>query len=83
MPTVSKKSNILTSEEGQQIRAELEAIGNDKRYRTKDTYSANETDFPDHVMPFVEKHMLYLSKHSELNPQHYLSNLRLKIKIRH
>lgn len=83
MPTVSKKSNILTSEEGQIIRAELESMQSDKRYHTKNTYTANETDFPDNVMPFVDKHMLYLSKHSELDPQHYLSNLRLKIKVRH
>lgn len=82
MPTAPKKSNILFSEEGQKIRIELAEIEANPKYRTGTSYSANSEDYPDHVMPFVEKHMLYLSKHHELNPQHYLSNLRLKIRIR-
>lgn len=82
MPTVPKKNNILNSLEGQKIRDELALLEADPAYRTETSFTANGVDYPDHVMPFVEKHMLYLSKHAELNPQHYLANLRLKIKIR-
>jgi hypothetical protein len=46
-------------------------------YHTVSSYSANATNYPDHVISFVDKHMKYLSEHQAVNVDHYLSNLRL------
>jgi hypothetical protein len=32
---------------------------------------------------FIEKHLIYLGNHTNINPSHYLSNLRLMTKVRH
>ncbi len=64
---------FLNSKEAEDIREELRKMMEDPRFNTDSTYS------PDSVGEFffVDKHMKYLSQHLTLNPQHYLSNLRL------
>jgi hypothetical protein len=44
------------------------------------SYSANAMLYPDGQMPFVEKHVAYLMDHPQLDPDRYLSNLRLMLK---
>lgn len=51
-------------------------------FHTSDGYSSNSEDYPDNVIPFVQKHMRYLNDHPQVNPEQYLSNLRLMIKVR-
>jgi hypothetical protein len=66
-PTISQMK-FLDSAEAAQIKSTLERMQADPQFCTEDY---NNT-------PFVEMHMTYLSDHPKLNPQHYLSNLRLK-----
>jgi hypothetical protein len=82
MATTKKKIDLFNSIEGAKIREDLEAMMRDKSYKTDSSYTADGFSHPDHKMPFVQKHMNYLAKHSELNPEHYLSNLRLMLKKR-
>jgi hypothetical protein len=35
-----------------------------------------------HLVSFHEKHAHYLKNHPHINPSHYLSNLRIMVKIR-
>lgn len=44
------------------------------------SYTANTKLYPDSQVPFVEKHIAYLMEHPGLNPEQYLSNLRLRLK---
>ena len=69
---------FMKTEEGRRVRTQLKVLASDPAYNTLGTYAAG--DAPD--TSFVDKHMLYLSEHPKLSTQHYLSNLRLKTKIR-
>lgn len=82
MSTFKRKVNFFESEEGLEIKRALATMESDTSYTTEAGYSANEIMFPDNHMPFVDKHMHYLSEHRNVNPQYYLSNLRLMTKVR-
>lgn len=76
-----KKSSFNNEQEIADTRALLLAMVEDGGFNTTGSYSANSTLYPDNVIPFVDKHIQYLSTHT-LNPHQYLSNLRLMTKIR-
>lgn len=82
MPTAKKKTNLYETEEGAAIEQSLRRMAADEAYSTLASYSANGDTHPDHVMPFVEKHMTYLSSHPSVDPTQYLANLRLMTKKR-
>jgi hypothetical protein len=60
----------------------LQLMEQDESLKTESSYSANGVLYPDHQIPFAKKHMAYLMSHPNVNPDQYLSNLRLIIKIR-
>jgi hypothetical protein len=78
----SKRIDIYNSEVGTEVRSALEVLEEDPRYITQVSYTADQAHYPKGTMPFVERHLLYLHQHPSVNPMHYLSNLRLKLKIR-
>lgn len=82
MPTVKKKVNLFDTEEGAEIEKALRIMAEDKGFSTKASYSTNSTMYPNNSIPFVDKHMSYLSAHPSVDPEHYLANLRLITKIR-
>ncbi|QQS18155.1 hypothetical protein IPL68_05985 [Candidatus Saccharibacteria bacterium] len=57
-------------------------MASDTTYITEAGYSPNSELYPNHVIPFVEKHLEYLRTHPTTDPQHYLSNLRLMTRRR-
>jgi len=77
-----KKIDMYNSEEGAAIQQSLRDMELDSSLKTEPSYTANVIAYPDMKMPFVESHLAYLTKHSEVEPAHYLSNLRLMLKIR-
>jgi len=82
MSTFKKRINFKESEEGAAVKQALSKMALDNTYTTESSYNANEMLYPDHDMSFVEKHMHYLSTHQNVNPQQYLSNLRLMTRVR-
>ncbi len=70
---------ILTVDE---ITSQLEAMQADPTMKTNSMYSPSAVDYPDNQLPFVQIHLAYLRKHQHVNPEHYLSNLRIIIKKR-
>lgn len=60
----------------------LRAMLTDATLNTSPSYSANTGLYPDHQIPFVNKHMAYLRDHPKLDVEHYLSNLRLMLRKR-
>lgn len=60
----------------------LQSMESDDTLNTESTYSANGVLYPDHMMPFADRHMAYLKAHPRLDPGHYLANLRLMIRQR-
>jgi hypothetical protein len=69
----------MTEEE---ITTILEDMVADPRMSTKAAYRANTILYPENSISFIDAHLQYLKQHPKLNPQHYLANLRLMIKVR-
>lgn len=82
MPTSPKRGHFLESEEGNYAKQSLEQIDADAKYKTEPSYSANAEKYPNNIIPFIDKHMKYLSEHQGINLEHYLSNLRLMTRKR-
>lgn len=82
MSIIRKRTAFLESVEGAEIADNLKLMTTDERYNTEPSYSANTDAYPNNLIPFVDKHMAYLSTHPSTNPEHYLANLRLMTRIR-
>lgn len=82
MPTLKKRVSFFESEEGRQAQRALIVMAADSTYFTEPSYSANTMQYPNNLMPFVEKHMNYLNAHPSIDTEQYVSNLRLMTRIR-
>lgn len=82
MSNAKKKSNFFESEEGIEFEQALRLMALDDTYNTAPSYSPNSELYKDHLKPFVDKHMDYISAHPSINPQLYISNLRLMTRIK-
>lgn len=69
---------FLASDAAVLAREQLMKMMDDPEFNTRSTYSPSSEE----RMLFVDKHMKYLGQHPNLNPQHYLSNLRLMTRIK-
>ncbi len=68
---------FLDSQEAEVIRDTLRTMMTDPAFNTRSMYSPAAGG----EVLFVDKHMEYLSQHTTLNVEHYLSNLRLMTRI--
>ena len=82
MPTINRKQNIFDTLEGETITDMLHAMEADVSYNTENSYAANGIKFPGNTMTFFEKHRDYILSHPTMDARSYLSNLRLKTKLR-
>ena len=73
MAVTTKTKDFLASQQAADIREELTRMANDPSYNTRSTYSAAAKG----DVLFVDKHLNYLSLHLSIDPDQYLSNLRL------
>lgn len=78
MSNTLSAQKFLKSIEAKVIRNTLRDMMESKEFNTTSTYSPSS----DGPLSFEDKHMLYLSQHTAMNPEHYLSNLRLITRIR-
>ena len=60
----------------------LQAMETDKSLVTKSAYRANSDLWPGNRISFVDSHLAYLKSHPAVNPAHYLSNLRLMLRLK-
>ena len=82
MAAFKKRINFYDSDEGREIEAALVRMVADTTFTTAASYSADGLSYPDNLIPFVEKHMRYLNNHRNVDPAHYLANLRLMTRVR-
>lgn len=61
---------------------ELIAMVQGSVYITDPSFSANNTKYPDNLIPFVDKHMDYIRRHPTTDPHQYIANLKLMTKMR-
>lgn len=77
-----KRTNFFESSEGVEIKEILIEMAKDATFNTEQSYSANSSLYPDHIISFVDKHMNYINTHPSVDPQHYVANLRLMTRVR-
>lgn len=65
-----------------EIIEKLKAMEQDPAMVTNSAFRANSEVWPDHTISFVDLHLAYIKQHPQTNPSHYLSNLRLKLRLR-
>ncbi len=82
MSTYTKRQHFIDTEEGRTIRRKLQFMTTDNSYNTESSYSTNNSQYPDNLIPFVDKHMNYLSAHPKLDAWMYLANLQLMTRVR-
>lgn len=63
----------------EEITEQLTAFLEDPKMHTESIYSPTAVDFPDNRLPFVDYHLMYIKSHKNVNPEYYISNLRLMI----
>ena len=75
------RSIVVQALKDAKVRERLVAMENDPSlHKVKSTYNANNELYPNNQMPFRDKHYDYLLKHPDVDPDQYLSNLRLMLK---
>lgn len=77
-----KRIDFYTSEAGLEARDLLIKMAADNGFNTQAIYSANSEQYPNNLIPFVDKHMAYLNVHPDIEPRDYISNLRLMTRMR-
>lgn len=82
MATYSKRPDFITSEEGIRAARVLNLMVLDNGYTTNPSFSIDTDKYADNLMPFIDKHLAYLQNNPATNLEHYLSNLKLKTKVR-
>jgi hypothetical protein len=74
------KDKHLDYMQEEEIIAALKDMVLDPGMITKPSFRANTILWPDNKIPFTEAHLAYLKNHPDIDPKHYLSNLRLMIR---
>jgi hypothetical protein len=82
MALPKKQADFLESADGVKIRELLFKMAADASYNTDASYSSNTDLYPNNRIPFVDKHMNYLMVHQDVDPIHYLANLRLMTRLK-
>lgn len=82
MPSAYIKSKMKHYIKENEVMQALQSMMDDESFHSKPGYSVNTDNYPDHAVPFAEWHLNYLKTHPQVDPQHYLANLRLMLKVR-
>ena len=60
------RKGFLDTEEGKEFKRQLKLMKSNDAYNTSPSYSADNMHYPDNLIPFVDKHMIYLINHPAL-----------------
>ena len=77
MKTLKTRSGFFDTEEAKDIRQKLQNMMSSSLYNTASSFTTNNIQYPDNLIPFSDKHMNYLNAHPMLDAGMYLANLRL------
>ncbi len=82
MQTNKKRSHFLGTEEAVDIQQKLQVMTSSDQYNTASSFTANNIQYPDNLIPFLDKHMNYINDHPKLDTGMYLANLRLMTRVK-
>jgi hypothetical protein len=73
----TRKNDFFDTPEGKEIEAILRNIAESDDFSTSSSYNPNGELYMNNSMTFVEKHMAYIRSHPKVNPNQYVSNLKI------
>lgn len=76
------RKGYFDTEEGKEFKRQLKLMNSNDAYNTASSYSADNVLYPDNLIPFVDKHMVYLMNHPALEASNYLANIKLQTRLR-
>jgi hypothetical protein len=79
---LKSRKGYLDSKEGQDVRRIFQSMTFDNLFNTAPSYSTDTVLYPDHMIPFIDKHMNYLNTHPQLDADLYVANVKLVSRIR-
>lgn len=82
MALVKTRTTFADSDLGKESKQKLTQMVVSDMYNTTATYSANKLQYPDNLLPFIDKHMNYLASHPLIDPDKYIANIKLMTKLR-
>jgi len=78
---VKFRKGFFESQLGKDIRDALQSMMLDDNYNTTASYSADTAQYPDNLIPFVDRHMNYLSTHPHVEASQYVANIKLMSRL--
>ena len=79
MTHAQSRQKFLASDEAEEFRQDLLAMAEDSHFNTASVHTSPELS---ESALFVEKHMTYISNNLSITPEQYLSNLKLRLRVR-
>ncbi len=73
----SSKAKAFDTISEPEVRQILQEMEGDNRYNTNSRYVADTTKYPTNLITFTEKHLEHLRKFPDIDPNQYISNLRM------
>ncbi len=83
MALLKTRKSFFETNEGREVKRELQRLDASSLYNTAPSYSSNSVLYPDNRIPFVDKHMNYLINHPSLEASKYIANIKLMTRLRH
>ena len=80
MSKASPKWTRTVSEDS--VLIDLKKLEKDPQYNTKSRYHSDVERYPNNLITFAQSHIEHLKKFPNINPDQYISNLKLMTKIR-
>lgn len=81
MATTSKKQDFFETAEGIEIKEMLINMTTSSQYATGSSYSPNTVEYENNRVPFIDKHMAFIRKNPQINPLHYIANLKILTRL--
>ena len=82
MAATMKRSDYFATEDGQDVMQRLRDLAANVSHNTPASYSANSEEYPDNMIPFIDKHVNYLNTHPKVDARMYVANLQLMTRLR-
>lgn len=82
MRTARYETNFIETQAGMMLKVKLEHMQASDLYITKSSYTPNTDKYEDNLIPFVDKHMNYILAHPQLDPEMYISNLKILTRVK-
>lgn len=77
----STKAKGMDSEQEAEVLQSLTKMESDSSYNTQPRYHSNAEKYPGNTISFAQTHLAYLKKFPAIDPQSYVSNLKLITRI--